>query len=215
MPARNRSELTNAIIAEHAAQATIDNRGIPGTDAGKDALTAMQTRQREAQKQVQTLLNEIFEGVLVLQAGGNEVDGNSISDRVETAAKASLVRLYREFDQADHPAWGKVYERASKDGGQNALELLGYSSDAEQHPVCAAIKRFIGVSKKGSEIREHFLAAPYGWPQDAIDGALYVLLASGILIASDSRNNPVTANALERKQITQASFRPESITIRP
>ncbi|ALY39435.1 MULTISPECIES: BREX system P-loop protein BrxC [Pseudomonas] len=215
VPARNRSELTNAITAEHAAQATLDKRGIPNTDAGKDARSAMETRHRDAQKQVQALLREIFEGVQVLQAGGNEVDGNSISDRVESAAKASLVRLYREFDQADHPAWGKVYERASKDGGQNALELLGYSGDAEQHPVCAAIKRFIGVSKKGSEIREHFLAAPYGWPQDAIDGALYVLLSSGILIAADSRNNPVTASSLDRKQITQASFRPESITIRP
>lgn len=214
VPARNRSELTNAIIAEHAAQATIENRGLPGTDAGKDAYSAMQTRQREAHKQVQTLLSEIFDGVQVLQAGGNEVDGNSISDRVDTAAKASLVRLYREFDQADHPAWGKVFERASKDGGQNALEVLGYKDDAEKHPVCAAIKRFIGVSKKGSEIREYFLAAPYGWPQDAIDGALYVLLASGILIATDNRNNPVTASTLERKQITQASFRPESITIR-
>ena len=213
VPARNRSELTNAIIAEHAAQATIDNRGLPGTDAGKDAYSAMQTRQREARKQVQTLLNEIFDGVQVLQAGGNEVDGNSISDRVDTAAKASLVRLYREFDQADHPAWGKVFERACKDGGQNALEVLGYKDDAEKHPVCAAIKRFIGVSKKGSEIREYFLAAPYGWPQDAIDGALYVLLASGILIATDNRNSPVTASTLERKQITQASFRPESITI--
>src|SRR5690606_33408372 len=109
---------------------------------------------REAHKQVQTLLNEIFDGVQVLQAGGNEVDGNSISDRVDTAAKASLVRLYREFDQADHPAWGKVFERASKDGGQNALEVLGHKDDAEKHPVCAAIRRFIGVSKKGSEIRE-------------------------------------------------------------
>lgn len=215
VPARNRTELTNAIIAEHAAHATLDKRGIPNTDAGKDARTAMETRYRDAQKQVQTLLREIFEGVQVLQAGGNEVDGNSISERVETAAKASLIRLFREFDIADHPAWGKVYDRASKEGGQNALEVLSYSGDADQHPVCAAIKRYIGVSKKGSEIREHFLAAPYGWPQDAIDGALYVLLASGILVATDSRNSPVTAQSLERRQITQTSFKPESITIRP
>ena len=96
------------------------------------------------------------------------MDGNTIAERVETAAKASLIRLYREFDTADHPGWGKVYDRASKEGGQNALEALSYSGDAEQHPVCAAITRYIGVSKKGSEIREHFLAAPYGWPQDAI-----------------------------------------------
>jgi len=215
VPARNRSELTNAIIAEHAARATLDKRGIPNTDAGKDARTAMETRHRDAEKQVQALLREIFDGVQVLQAGGNEVDGNSILERVETAAKASLVRLYREFDIADKPGWGKVYDRASKEGGQNALELVDFSGDIEQHPVCAAIKRFIGVSKKGSEIREHFLAAPYGWPQDAIDASLAVLLASGILVAYDSRNARVMATTLERKQITQTNFKPESVTIRP
>lgn len=215
VPARNRSELSNAITTEHAAHATLEKRGIPNTDAGKDARSAMETRYRDAQKQVQALLREIFDGVQVLQAGGNEVDGNTIAERVETAAKASLIRLYREFDTADHPGWGKVYDRASKEGGQNALEALSYSGDAEQHPVCAAITRYIGVSKKGSEIREHFLAAPYGWPQDAIDGGLAVLMAAGILIAEDSRKSPVTAATLERKQITQTNFRPESISIRP
>ena len=215
VPARNRSELTSAIIAEHAAHATMEKRGIPNTDAGKDARIAMDTRHRDAQKQVQALLREIFDGVQVLQAGGNEIDGNTIAERVETAAKASLIRLYRDFDAADHPGWGKVYDRASKEGGQNALEVLSYSGDAEQHPVCAAIKRYIGVSKKGSEIREHFLAAPYGWPQDAIDGGLAILMAAGIFIAYDNRNNPVTATTLERKQITQTIFKPESITIRP
>lgn len=214
IPARNRSELTNAIIAEHAAAATLEKRGIPNTEAGIDARQAMATRHHDAKKQVEILLREIFDGVQVLQAGGNEVLGNSIADRVEEAAKASLVRLYREFDVADHPGWGKVYDRARKEGGQNALEAIGYQGDTEQHPVCAQIKNYIGVSKKGSEIREHFFAAPYGWPQDAIEGALYALLASGTLIAKDSRGNAVSATNLDRKQLNQTSFHPESITIR-
>lgn len=156
VPARNRSELTSAIITEHAAHATLEKRGIPNTDAGKDARSAMETRYRDAQKQVQALLREIFDGVQVLQAGGNEVDGNTIAERVETAAKASLIRLYRDFDAADHSGWGKVYDRASKEGGQNALEVLSYSGDAEQHPVCAAIKRYIGVSKKAARSASTF-----------------------------------------------------------
>lgn len=215
IPARNRSELTNAIIAEHAAAATLEKRGIPNTDAGADARSAMVTRHHDAKKQVEVLLREIFEGVQVIQAGGNEVQGNSIAERVETAARASLIRLYREFDMADQPGWGKVYDRARKDGGQNALEAIEYTGDPEQHPVCTQIKRYIGVSKKGSEIREHFFAPPYGWPQDTIEGALYVLLASGILIAKDNRNNPVLASDLDRKQLNQTNFQPESITIRP
>lgn len=215
IPARNRSELTNAIIAEHAASATLEKRGIPNTDAGTDARSAMMTRHHDAKKQIEALLREIFDGVQVLQAGGNEVQGNSIAERVETAARASLIRLYREFDMADQPGWGKVYERARKEGGQNALEAIGYKGDPEQHPVCAHIKRYIGVSKKGNEIRDYFFAAPYGWPQDTIEGALYALLASGILIARDTRNNPVSAVELDRKQLNHTTFQPESITIRP
>lgn len=213
VPARNRSDLNNAIIAEQAASATLDKRGIPNTDAGKDARTAMETRHREAQKQVKTLLQELFLGVQVLQSGGSEVNGAAISDRIEKAAKNSLVRLYSEFDTADHSGWNKVFERAGKEGGSNALEAVGFNDDAEKHSVCSAIKRFIGVGKKGSEIRENFLAAPYGWPQDAIDGALFALLANGSLIAQDPRNNPVPVTQLERKLITQSSFKPESVTV--
>jgi hypothetical protein len=215
VPARNRSELASALIAQHAADSTLGLRGAPNTDAGKDARSAMETRKRDAEKHVGTLLKEILDGVQVLQSGGTEVDGNSIAERVESAAKASLVRLYREFDAADHAGWGKVVERARKDGGHNALEAIGHGGDAEKHPVCALIKRFIGVSKNGKEIRDHFQTAPYGWPQDAIDGALYALLAAGIVIAKDTNGRAVKVAGLERKQITQTNFYPENITISP
>lgn len=215
IPAKNRSELTSAIISEHAANATLEKRGVPGSDAGKDARSSMQTRHRDAQKQKELLLREIFDGVQVLQAGGAEELDGTIAERVEKAAKASLVRLYREFDAADNPHWGKVYERARKEGGHTALELLGYKGDPEKHPVCTQIMRYIGASKRGSEIREHFTKPPYGWPQDAIEGALFVLLASGEVVAKDSQHNPVAVTELERKNIGQTTFAPESITIRP
>ncbi|KXS36208.1 MAG: hypothetical protein AWU56_323 [Idiomarina sp. T82-3] len=210
IPARNRSELSSAIIAAHAADATLQKRGIPGTEAGKDARSAMETRKRDADRNVETLLKEIFEGVMVLQAGGNEVDGNTITERVEKAGKASVVRLYREFDSADHPGWAKVYERARKDGGQNALEAIGHKDDAEKHPVCAKIKNFIGVSKQGKEIREEFQNPPYGWSQDTVEGAIYAMISAGVLIAEPG----LKASELERKQLPHTTFRPEKLTIR-
>ncbi|MDI3799294.1 hypothetical protein QK336_31620, partial [Pseudomonas aeruginosa] len=73
IPARNRSELNNAIIHQEAADATLSLRGMPNTEAGNDARKAMETRQRDAQKQVDQLLKEILSGVQVLQAGGAEV----------------------------------------------------------------------------------------------------------------------------------------------
>lgn len=211
IPARNRSELSAAIIAEHAADATLQKRGIPGTEAGKDARSAMETRKRDAERNVQTLLKEIFDGVSVLQAGGSEIDGNSIAEQVETAAKASVIRLYNEFDVADHAGWARVIERARKDGGQNAMEAVGHNDDAEKHPVCAKIKSFIGVSKTGKEIRENFQGKGYGWSQDAVDGALYAMLAAGVLIAEPG----LKASELERKQLPSTTFRPEQLTIRP
>ena len=210
IPARNRSELTSAIIAAHAADATLQKRGVPGTEAGKDARSAMETRKRDALRNVETLLKEVFEGVMVLQAGGNEVDGNTINERVEKAAKASVIRLYRDFDSADHPGWPKVYERARKEGGQNALEAIDHKDDPEKHAVCAKIKSFIGVSKQGKEIRDEFQGPPYGWSQDAVEGALYAMLASGILIAEQG----IKASDLERKQLPHTTFRPEKLTIR-
>lgn len=215
LPARNKSELHKAIITQEAAQATLDMRGIPTTAEGKDARIAMETRLNEAKKQVENLLKEVIQGVKVFQAGGSEVFADHLKAQIEQAAKASMIRLYRNFDIADHSGWGKVYDRARQDGAENALEAVDYSGDIEKHPVCAEIIKYIGVSKKGAEIRDTFKAAPYGWSQDAIDGGLFALLASGVVRAKDAAHKPVDNKTLERSKLTQASFQLESITIKP
>lgn len=215
IPARNKSELHKAIITREAAQATLDIRGLPTTSEGKDARTAMETRLNEAKKHVDIMLKEIIEGVRVFQAGGTEVFADNLKNQLEEVAKASIVRLYRDFDKADHSGWGKVYDRARQDGAENALEAVDYSSDIEKHPVCAEILKFIGVSKKGAEIRDNFKAAPYGWSQDAIDGGLFALLAAGIVRAKDAAHQAVNNKTLDRSKLTQTSFQVESITIKP
>lgn len=215
IPSRNRSELISAIISQRAAELTIEILGVPSTGAGKDAYAAMQTRAQQARRHVDELLKEVFGGVIVCQAGGSLVQEATVAKSIEKAAQASMIRLYREFDIADHAGWGKVYDRATKEGGQNALEAVGHKDDTEKHPVCAKMLRYIGVSKKGNEIRDEFSHPPYGWSQDAIDGALYALLAANVLKAEDAGRKSVTALALERKKLTQVTFFPETISIRP
>jgi hypothetical protein len=95
------------------------------------------------------------------------------------------------------------------------MEAIGYNGDIEQHPVCAEMVKYIGAGKKGLEIRSRFLEAPYGWPQDAIDGALFALLATGTIRATDAAHKGVDAKTLERSRITQANFKVENITIKP
>ena len=215
IPARNKSELHKALITREAAQATLDIRGLPTTSEGKDARAAMETRLNEAKKQVDIILKEVIEGVRVFQAGGTEVFADNLKAQLEQAAKASMIRLYGDFDKADHSGWGKVYDRARQDGAENALEAVDYSGDIEKHPVCAEIVKYIGASKKGAEIRDTFKAAPYGWSQDAIDGGLFALLAAGVIRAKDAAHKPVDNKTLDRSKLTQASFEVESITIKP
>ncbi|MDD5298211.1 MAG: BREX system P-loop protein BrxC [Rhodocyclaceae bacterium] len=215
LPARNKTDLANAIVAMKAAKATLDTKGVPSTPEGEEALSAMTTRLKAAERQIQTLLAEVFAGARVFQAGGTEVtDPDDLAGKLSAAGQKSVVRLYPQFDVADQAGWEKALERARKNDSQ-ALEAIGYKGDPDKHPVCAAILKFIAGGKKGSEIRDYFRAPPYGWPQDAVDGALYALLASGHLRALDAAHKAVDAKGLERNKLTQASFKPESVTVSP
>ena len=213
VPSRNRSDLSQAITTEKAATATMDIRGIPSGTEGKDARAAMETRKQDAEKSKTRLLDEIFEGARVFISGGSEIDGNNLKEKLENGAKDALQRLYKQFDVADEANWGKVVDKARKAGGETALSAIKYQGENAQHPVCAQILKYIGSGKKGSDIRDNFQDAPFGWPQDAVDGAIYALMASGDLKAKNANHQPVDAAALERKHLTQARFEVENITL--
>lgn len=215
LPAQHKTELTNAIVALEAARTTLQRKGSPSTEEGRDAQRSMESRQRTAEKDLAELLEQLFGTVRVFQAGGQEAqDGNDLADRINRAAKSSSIRLYGQFDAADHDQWSKVLDEARK-GNLEALKAVGHSQEADKHPVCQKVLTFIGPGKKGAEIRENFEAPPFGWPRDAIDGALYALLAAGHLKASDASSKAVDAKSLDRAKLTQASFQRESVNITP
>lgn len=214
IPARNKTELANAIVAKKATEMTLELRGIPSTPEGEDARAAMATRLNDANKQIEAYLKEVFSGIRVFQSGGQEVEGDTLAEKLTSGATASLVRLFPQFDTADNAAWSKVYERAKK-GDAQALEAVGHKGDADKQPVASAILKFLAAGKKGADIRDQFKASPYGWPQDAIDGALFAMLASGHVLAEDAAHKSVTFSQLERAKITQTFFKPEKVTITP
>lgn len=215
LPAQHKTELTNAIVALEAARTTLQKKGTPSTEEGRDAQRSMESRQRTAEKDLAELLEQLFGAVRIFQAGGQEAqDGNDLADRINRAAKSSTVRLYGRFDAADHDQWSKVLDEARK-GNLEALKAVGHSQEADKHPVCHKLLTFIGPGKKGAEIRDNFEAPPFGWPRDAIDGALYALLAAGHLKATDAASKPVDAKSLDRAKLTQAHFQRESVNITP
>ncbi|WP_223259776.1 BREX system P-loop protein BrxC [Ralstonia pseudosolanacearum] len=215
LPAQQKTDLTNIIIALEAARTTLQRKGSPATEEGRDAQRSMESRERTAEKELVDLLDNLFAGVRVFQAGGQEaVEGNDLADRINRAARASAIRLYSQFDVADHDQWSKVLDEARK-GNLEALKAVGHTQEVDKHPVCQKLLAFIGPGKKGAEIRDNFEAPPYGWPRDAIDGALYALLAGGHVKAMDAASKPVDAKSLDRAKLTQASFQRESVNITP
>jgi len=215
LPAQHKTELTHAIVALEAARTTLQKKGSPSTEEGRDAQRSMESRQHTAERELSELLDKLMAGVRVFQAGGQEaIEGNDLADRINRAGKASAIRLYSQFDVADHEQWGKVLDESRK-GNLDALKAVGHAQEADKHPVCQKLLAFIGPGKKGAEIREHFDAPPYGWSRDAIDGALYVLLVTGHVNATDPASKPVDAKSLDRSKLTQTNFRRESVTVTP
>lgn len=215
LPAQHKTELTNAIVALEAARTTLQRKGSPATEEGRDAQRSMESRQRTAERELSELLDLLMAGVRVFQAGGQEAaDGNDLADRINRAARSSAIRLFSQFDAADHVLWGKVQDEARK-GNLEALKAVGHTQEADKHPVCQKLLAYIGPGKKGAEIRDNFDAPPYGWPRDAIDGALYALLAAGHIKAFDAASRPVDAKGLDRAKLTQTSFQRESVNITP
>lgn len=215
IPAQYKTELSQAIIALEAARNTLQKKGNPSTEEGRDAQRSMESRQRTAEKDLADLLGQLMAGVRVFQAGGQEAsDGQDLADRINRAAKSSAVRLFNKFDAADHAGWNKALDEARK-GNLEALKAVGHSLEIDKHSVCQQILAFIGAGKRGADIRDYFDAPPYGWSRDAIDAALYALLAAGHVKAKDASSQPVDVKSLDRAKLTQAQFERESVNITP
>lgn len=211
LPRVGAEDLKKWIASAKAARETLNAKGHPGTAEGQEARVAMETRARQAELQRDQHLADIQAKARVFLGGGSEKTGASLVDKVKDAAEDALLRLYPKFGDADDARWGKVVERA-RQGAGDALDAVGYNGNPEQHRVCQALSTFVSGGRKGKDVRKQFAAPPYGWPQDAIDGGLMVLVGSGQLRATLD-GKAVTQKQLDQKNLAQADFRPESATV--
>jgi hypothetical protein len=208
VPKRSADELRKAVAALLASNEVLQVRTAPNTPEGQEARDAMTTRQRDAEVRVKSALENVFSGARVFLAGGEEYSALTTEAAVKAAASAALVRLFPQFSLGDDPKWGNVVTRA-KAGDGAALEAVGYKGDANQHPVCKLVLQEIGAGKKGSDLRKIFTSAPYGWPQDTVDGAIMVLHTSGHLLAAQN-GAAVGPKQLDQSKIGPTDFRTES-----
>ena len=212
IPRKSSDALLHNLLEYKAARTTLDQRGIPVTPEGIEARAAMETMKESAERRIDEFLEDSFAEVCIFQAGGAEVVGKNLEEKVREAVKSSLERLYPRFHVADHKEWGKVYDKAHK-GAPDALKAVSHEGEAAQNPVCKEIMGMIAGGKKGAEIRACFEGSPYGWSRDAVDGGLMVLLQSGVVRALDERRQSVDWKLLDRQAIGKSEFKVEAITV--
>jgi len=205
------AEALKAALAGHAAaRECIDARPMPSTPEGAEARQSMLSRADLERRRVVALIASTMSNARVFQGGGNEVVAASAQAAVREAMEAALVRLFPKFDVADAKGWDTVLTRAGQ-GSPDPLAAIGYSGDAEKHPVCAEVRAFIGgAGKRGGEARKHFTGAGYGWPQDAVDAALMALRAGGFLRAVRN-GQPLAVKDIAQSQIGVIEFYSEGI----
>jgi hypothetical protein len=204
LPRLHHEELRQAIASHIAAKETLDAHGPPATPEAIEARKAVETHLDLAGHRIQELLGHVIGGAKVFLGGGQEANGIELADKVQDSADSALERLFPQFSEADHANWGQVVNRA-RAGDVGALSLVGHPGDVTKHAISRRVLDLVGAGKKGKEIREHFRSAPFGWPQDAVDGALFVMLLAGNLRATVN-GQPVQAQALPQNQIGVASF---------
>jgi len=211
IPKTQSKAVKKRIAEQDAAQGTLQFKGVPTTKEGIEAREAMQTQLAESSQRLTSLIREIIDSAKVFQGGGNERLELSLTDKLNEALTASLDRMFPEFRVADDPGWSKVITRA-RGGSDSPLEAINFKDKTEKHPVCSALLAHVGAGRKGKEIRSHFEAAPYGWPRDAVDGALISLFALGQIVASHNKM-PLPLKDLDQNKIPVTDFRTESTTI--
>lgn len=213
IPRKSADDLRRYVIETQAAQETLDYKGNPGTDEGKEARRSMESRRDSAQGQQDSLVQEIVARAAVFQGGGSELLQATLAERLNEAAKASVVRLFPRFAEADAPstAWEQVIKRG-REGADQPFQAVGYSGGTDQHPVCQQVLATIGAGKTGSDVRKTLQASPYGWPRDAVDAALIALHRSQNITAV-LNGMPVALGQLDQNKIPKAEFRVERMTV--
>ncbi len=205
------NELTTGLMTWRAAENVLQLRGVPQTDAERDAQSAMQSRASKALGAAKEIVQEAVASSRVYQAGGKLIAAPP-NEAVKAAAANALARLYPQFAEGDHAGWDKVRSRAMRKD-PDAIKAVDHAGAPESHPVCKALLTELGPGRKGSDLRSKFTAPPYGWSQDAVDGALVVIANAGLVRVTGDDGKPASLSDLPRQKLGTCTYRGETTVI--
>lgn len=206
---RHEAEQIKQALSSHAAAEDTLRRPTPQTDEGKAAERAMKTRLALDDDRLETVFTDVVARGRVFQGGGSELTVSTLRAAVEAAAGHSLIRLFPKFGAGDNANWGKVVTKA-REGAPDALLAVGHHGEPVTHPVCKAVLAAISASGiKGVDLHKQFGGSPWGWPRDAVNGAIMTLLAAGNIRATQNGQSLGSPAELQPNKIGGTTFHKE------
>lgn len=205
LPKHEVDQIKDTLASYAAAEDTL-RRSTPQTDEGKAAQRAMKTRLATDDERLTALFHDVAARARVFQGGGAELTTSTLRDAVETAANRSLIRLFPKFGAGDNANWGKVVTKA-RDGAPDALNAVGHHGEPTTNAVCKEVLAAVSAGgTKGSELQKRFAAPPFGWPKDAVSGAVLTLLAAGNIRATQDGKDLAGPKELPQTQIGKVTL---------
>lgn len=215
LPRAQAQAFAAALRNEIATRRTLGQQGIPQDDEGKQARRAMETRLSRAQAQVSDHIRDVVSKASVQLGGGSPQAGTALRDRIESGAQSAAARLFSKFGDADDARWSQVIDRIKKGSGADALKQVGYEADPEQHPVVKEVLgRISGAGTHASDVEKAVVSAPFGWPRDALMGAIGVLLDNGVVRATINGSDASTDKVLSQTRLGTVHLRRESTVLK-
>ena len=211
LPQRSADVLRGHVLDAEGARQVLDQYGVPASPEGQEARESMESRRARAAQERDGIVRDVLRAATVLQGGGTEVFGDSLTEKLKTGAHASLARLFPRFDDGDHRGWEGAVTRA-RQGSDQPLKVVGWDGATDAHPVAKEVLGAVGAGARGTALHKALKAAPYGWPQDAVDAVLIALHRAGHLRATRN-GRPVAVGALDQAGVKAAEFRPEKVRL--
>lgn len=205
LPKREGDQIKDTLASYAAAEDTL-RRPTPQTDEGKAAQRAMKTRLATDDERLAALFLEVAAHARVFQGGGSELTTSTVRDAVETAVNRSLIRMFPKFGAGDNANWGKVVSKA-REGAPDALDAVGHHGEPTTNAVCKEVLASISAGgTKGADLQKRFSGPPFGWPKDAVSGAILTLLAAGNIRAAQDGKELAGPKELPQTQIGKVSL---------
>lgn len=208
------TDVATALEIFEAAKRTLELRGgSQDSPEGRQAANSMRNRMTENENRFRRYLQDAVDTAVLYQGGGAEVEGSTLQEKLQTAFDSSLKRQFLYFGEGDALDWDKVFNRAVQ-GNADALKAIGHQGDDADHPVIRKIREQIpgGTGISWGQLRKQFESSPYGWPRDAIDGAVAVMVNSGSVNVVQN-GKELRVKDLNRQQAATISLVSEDIVI--